>query len=630
MIEASPMSPGPFPVHRIYLSHTISEPSFGATPDELFYVRLADGRRSIVRQFLSSGLAQSVTTEPMPKGGVGYGGAIYSVHENTLVYAAKDGKLYRIDLTTGDQKPITAAYEGVAAPEISPCGRFVAFLAEQDGKCNVLLSGIHPGEDSGPVGTITISTDLWYCFNPAFSPDGTRLAWLEWNEMDMPWDESIIRIARFAEPTPQCQTLADMLPFSTHTIAEDRVSHGSPQFSPDGSHLAYTSDASGWRSLWIADPDGGDARIVPTGDGEIGRADWVPGLIGVRWSPEGDSLYAARRHRARDTLLEIRHPAGTFREIETPWTVLDAIGVGSKQLVLVGSAATEAPSLITIDRATVESTIRATSSVGLVNRAALHTPEILSWNRSNATVWGLLYRGVTKKKDAPGPLMVYIHGGPTSESPLGWDPQAQYFATRGWHYLVVNHRGSTGYGRQYQDMLQGQWGVADVTDACDGANHLIDLGAADPDRIVITGGSSGGYTTLMALSQKPEFWAAGVALYGIGGLYDLMLGSHRFEIHYEQSLIGRLPEAGALWKARSPLTHVQDVRAPVLLFHGREDVVVPHQQSVDFAEAVRRKGGIAELVSYDGEGHGFVKEATRRDVIEKMEGFLNRYVRDRQ
>jgi dipeptidyl aminopeptidase/acylaminoacyl peptidase len=219
-----------------------------------------------------------------------------------------------------------------------------------------------------------------------------------------------------------------------------------------------------------------------------------------------------------------------------------------------------------------------------------------------------------------------MHGGPTSQVPLTWMPQAQYFATRGWHYLIVNHRGGTGFGRAYQDLLRGRWGVVDLEDARTGAEHVLQNRGADPKRVAITGGSAGGYATLWALTQQPDFWAAGVALFPLAQIYDAVMGSHRFERHYEESLIGRLPEAGALWRERSPITHVEKVRAPVLLFHGTADKAVPYQQSVDFEEAVRRRGGVAELVSYEGEGHGFARESNRRDMMERMEQFLDKYV----
>src|SRR5213593_1765665 len=134
------MLPVPLPITRVYLTQTISEPALGRSGESVFYVKLADGRRSIVRQSTTSGLAQTLTTEPKPRGGVGYGGAMFAVAGTLLVYAAEDGRLHGIDLETGDQWAVTPPYEGVAAPALSPRARFVAFLCEQDGRCNVLLT----------------------------------------------------------------------------------------------------------------------------------------------------------------------------------------------------------------------------------------------------------------------------------------------------------------------------------------------------------------------------------------------------------------------------------------------------------------------------------------------------------
>src|SRR5712692_6531492 len=125
----------PLPINRLYLERSHTEPAFGSAA-ELFYVRSADGGRAIYRQSLSTGLAQAVTTEPAPGGGIGYGGGNFAVSGGLLIFAGKDGRLYRIDLQTGAQQAITPIYEGVAAPAISPDGRYVAFLAEQDAACN--------------------------------------------------------------------------------------------------------------------------------------------------------------------------------------------------------------------------------------------------------------------------------------------------------------------------------------------------------------------------------------------------------------------------------------------------------------------------------------------------------------
>lgn len=636
----------PLPINRVYLALTLAEPTFDDTGDHIFYVRMADGRRSIVRQALVTGLAETLTAEPVPGGGVGYGQAIYAVRGDTLIYAARDGRLHGLDLRTGEQWPVTPAYEGVAGPAISPRGELVAFLAEQDGRCNILLADLR-----GKMLPIKISADPWYAFNPTFSPDGTRLAWQEWNELDMPWDEARLLVGRFAKSTEHCAVAAELLPVTTTVIAKARVSYASPQFSPDGRHLAFTSDESGWRSLWVGDADGSKPVKVETGEGEIGLADWVPGLIAMRWSRDGRSIFTVRRYRARDALLRVAWPDRSVSEIPTSYGTIGSHDVRAEQVVFVASSPTLAPVIATVDVQNGRSVERVTSGVGLIDAETLAPAEVISWKTvGGATSWGVLYRAVgpeAKKsldqdeplrnesvKSADGqtssaprrPLIVMVHGGPTSERPLTWDAQAQYFATRGYHYLMVNHRGGTGYGRDYQDLLRGQWGIVDVEDARSGAEYVIERGLADPQRVVITGGSAGGYTTLMALTRDPDFWAAGIALFGVGNLYDLRKGSHRFEVNYELGLVGPLPQAGKLWKERSPLTHVGALRAPVLLFHGKDDKAVPHQQSVDFAEAVRRNQGVAELVSYEGEGHGFVRETTRRDLIEKMEAFLDKYV----
>jgi dipeptidyl aminopeptidase/acylaminoacyl peptidase len=213
---------------------------------------------------------------------------------------------------------------------------------------------------------------------------------------------------------------------------------------------------------------------------------------------------------------------------------------------------------------------------------------------------------------------------------LSHDATAQFFATRGYHFLAVNHRGSTQSGRAYQELLNGRWGELDVWDARAGAQALVERQVADGSRVAIMGGSAGGYTALMALAMQPEFWAAGISLYGVGDLYEVMLGSHRFEKHYEQLLVGALPEAGRRWVQRSPLTHASLVRAPLLLFHGEQDKAVPVRQSIDFAASVRGHGGIVDLVTYPDEGHGFKREKTRKEVLERTLSFLEKYVRNQQ
>ncbi len=604
----------PLPRNRVWLSQTLSEPAFDDTGEHVFYLRSADGRRSIVRQNLATGLAEAVTAEPAPGGSVGYGGGDFTVRGSLLVYAA-EGRLVLVDLGTGGQRHLTPAYEGAASPAISRCGRFVAFVIEAEGHAEVLLT-----DTSGRGLPIKLSDSPAFAANPTFSPDRTKVAWMEWPEDRMPWEQSLIRVARFAVAAPDAESQASLLPLSVETISKPGVSCANPQFSPDGSRLAYTSDESGWRSLYV----GGER--VDTGTGEIGSPDWVQGQFAVRWGKDGRTIYAVRRYRSRSDLLRVSLPDGGVEKLASGWTALDELAVHPDDpdlLVYVASSPKSPPVLVT--RRGDEETVRASAAVGLSDPEGLADGEIIEWPTTDGTmVYGILYRALEGEEQRP--LLVTVHGGPTSEARNGWNPLAQYYAGKGWHVLAVNHRGGTGSGRAYQDMLDGAWGVVDVEDVRTGAEHLIRQGLADPSRVAITGGSAGGYTTLMALVRDPNFWTAGVSLFGIGNLYECRVGSHRFEARYEDTIVGPLPETAERWVERSALTHVRNVRAPVLLFHGKQDKAVPYQQSVEFAEAVRKQGGIAELVLYEDEGHGFRQEKNRRDQLERMEAFLEKYV----
>jgi dipeptidyl aminopeptidase/acylaminoacyl peptidase len=614
------------PANRVYLSVGLSQPVFADKPDTLFYVRTADGKRTIVRQMLATGLAQPVTTEPAPAGGVGYGGGLYALQGDVLVYAAKGGRLVGLRLSTGTQWDITPAYEGVAGPVFSPCGQFVAFLAEQDGHCNVLLVDI-----AGKTLPVKISNDPWYAFNPTFAGDGRRLAWMEWDAQVMPWDEARLQVVTLTKPTARASATHQLLPTTQATISRPGASLASPQFSPGGKFLAYTSDESGWRSLVVAEAEGQNPVRVETGLGEIGKPDWVVGRVAVRWSADGRSLFTVRRHHARDVLLKVAWPEKTVSELVTGSTEIEDLHVRGDTLAYVGAGPLAPPAVFTHETSGRErgEVARASGAVGLLNPKTLSTPATLIWtNAEGRTLTAIHHPPVGG--DGPAPTIIHIHGGPTSETPLRWDAQAQYFATRGWRYVSVNYRGSTGSGREFQDQLNGAWGLADVEDARSAAEHLVSAGLADADRLVITGGSAGGYTTLMALAAQPDFWAAGVSLFGIGRVYDLKLDAHRFEINYEETLIGKLPEHGPLWRQRSPLTFASQVKRPVLLFHGKEDKAVPYQQSVDFAEAIRRRGGEVELVLFDDEGHGFTREANRKTTLERTLAFLERVVINRQ
>ena len=202
------------------------------------------------------------------------------------------------------------------------------------------------------------------------------------------------------------------------------------------------------------------------------------------------------------------------------------------------------------------------------------------------------------------------------------DLQIQYWTTRGFAVADVNYRGSTGYGRDYRQRLNGQWGIADVDDVISAAKFLVAEGKADPRRLVIRGGSAGGYTTLAALTFRPEVFKAGASYFGISDLEALELDTHKFESRYSHSLIGPYPEARATYRERSPINALERLACPLILFQGLEDKVVPPNQSERMADAVRAKGLPVAYLAFEGEQHGFRKAET---IIRCLEAELYFY-----
>jgi len=224
------------------------------------------------------------------------------------------------------------------------------------------------------------------------------------------------------------------------------------------------------------------------------------------------------------------------------------------------------------------------------------------------------------------PLIVLVHGGPTSQATARFDPQVQFLATRGYAVLALNYRGSTGYGRAYRNQLREPWGVYDLEDAVSGARYVAGQGWADPERMVIMGGSAGGYTVLQALSRYPATFKAGVCLYGVTNLFTLASDTHKFEERYLDSMVGPLPETAARYRERSPIFYADRIVDPIALFQGEDDPVVPKEQAETIVAALRRNSVPHEYHLYPGEGHGWRKAETVQVFYETLLRFLKQYV----
>jgi dipeptidyl aminopeptidase/acylaminoacyl peptidase len=220
----------------------------------------------------------------------------------------------------------------------------------------------------------------------------------------------------------------------------------------------------------------------------------------------------------------------------------------------------------------------------------------------------------TGPADEAPPLIVLSHGGPTSAARPQLNLAIQFWTSRGFGVVDVNYGGSTGYGRGYRRRLVGEWGIVDVDDCVAATRLLVDRGDADRDRLVIRGGSAGGFTTLCALAFR-EVFAAGASLYGIGDLEALATDTHKFEARYLDSLVGPYPERRDLYVERSPIHNLDELDCPVIVLQGAEDAVVPPSQAEALVQALDENGQPYAYLLFEGEQHGFRKAETIGTVL---------------
>ena len=230
--------------------------------------------------------------------------------------------------------------------------------------------------------------------------------------------------------------------------------------------------------------------------------------------------------------------------------------------------------------------------------------------------------GYTGAEDELPPLIVDIHGGPTACSTPLFSLGTQYWTSRGFALVDVNYGGSSGYGREFRERLNGQWGVVDLQDSVNAARYLVEQGEADPGRILIRGGSAGGYTTICALTFTREF-AAGASYFGLADLEPFATGdTHKFESKYEYTLVGPYPEAAELYRERSPVHFADRIKTPMLVLQGADDKVVPLSQAKLIVAALEANGIPHAYLLFEGEGHGFRKSES---IVRAYEAELSFY-----
>ncbi len=538
-----------------------------------------------------------------------YGGGSYLVAEGTLYFTNfADQRLYRVR-ASAEPEPLTPGDSLRFADLVWDARRRRIICVREDHTVSgePQNSIVSVDAEHGGAGEVLVAGRDFYAA-PRLSLDGESLAWIEWSHPHMPWDAAELRVA-----TVQGD---GRLGEAAHVSGGRGESAIQPQWSPDGI-LHFVSDRTDWWNLYRF----GDGRIEALTDlqAEFAPPPWVFGMQQYAFASPSRILCAFTRNGTW-SLANLDVERRQLTPLQFPYTDISSLQCDGHQAAFLAGSPTEPLSVIRMKLESGRREVLRPSTTISIDPEYLSQPEPIEFPTAGGqTAHALFYPPRNPMFVAPEgerpPLVVMIHGGPTSATTTALRLNIQFYTGRGVAVLDVNYGGSTGYGRAYRERLYGQWGVVDVDDCCAGAAYLATQGRADGSRLAIRGGSAGGYTTLACLAFRNVF-TAGASHYGISDLELLARDTHKFEARYLDTLIGPYPERRDLYIARSPLHHLEELRRPVIFFQGLEDKVVPPNQAGLMYEALRKRGIPTAYVAFEGEQHGFRKAENIRRALE--------------
>jgi len=596
--------------------------------DDIYWVegRPAEGGRQVVVHRSPDGMTRDVLPPEFAARTLvhEYGGLCVAVRAGTVFFSNfADQLLYRIDpggppsaLTPEAAEPRSIRF---AAPVVTPDGAWLVCVRERhgaDGVVNDLVAVSTAG--SGVTNVLAAGHDFYG--SPAIAPDGSRAAWCCWDHPDMPWDATVLYEAPIA---------GGAVSGPARVVAGGPgESVTQPRYGPDGA-LYFVSDRTGWWNLYreSVGAAGPTPRALAPEQAEFAGPDWVFGLSSYAVLDDS-TVVATWASDGAGHLGALAPGAPRFVPMPVEHTVFAGIRRYGAGVVAIAASATAAAAVVEIAVPSGATRVIRRGRPARDDAAYLSVPTAFEFpTAGGASAHALLYLPVNAdfeglESERP-PLVVASHGGPTSAATSALDYSVQYWTSRGFAVADVNYGGSSGYGREYRDRLRGKWGVVDVEDCENVARALSAEGVVDPERLVIHGGSAGGYTTLCATTFGDVF-AAGASYFGVADAGALARDTHKFESRYLDGLIGPWPEARSLYEERSPIFHTDRMRTPLIVFQGLEDAVVPPNQAEMMVEALRSRGVPVAYIAYEGEQHGFRRAENIRRTAEAELYFYGR------
>lgn len=519
-----------------------------------------------------------------------YGGGAFCLTPDGVVFVNEaDQQMYRQAL---DGEPVALTSTDCRYGDLQFAAGRVLAVEEQQDRHRLVAIDLATGTRK------VLAEGADFYASPTLSSDGRRLAWIEWSRPHQPWTSTRLMVAEGDFSAPRC-------------VAGEQIEESiqQPRFHADG-RLYCLTDRGGYWQPWVETTDG--LHALPSAEADHAPAPWQLG--GCTWLPVGDQFLASWSEDGFGRL------ALGSEDFSGDYSRFRHLAMDQQFIYCIAATPVSPSAVIAIDRVSHAVKILA-GGVAPLPAERISRPQTLRYPSGSGEAHGFFYPAMSG--EAKPPLVVFIHGGPTSACYPILDPRIQYWTQRGFAVADLNYRGSSGYGREYRQALHLRWGEVDVEDACAVVSYLADQGLIDGDRAFIRGGSAGGYTTLCALAFRQVF-GAGASLYGVSDPVALARATHKFEGDYLDWLIGDPERDAERYAARTPLLHADNIRVPVIFFQGELDAVVVPQQTRDMVAALEHNGIPVEAHYYPDERHGFRRAANQAHALEQEWTFYRR------
>lgn len=554
----------------------------------------------------------------------GYGGGAFYVNKGHLYFSnAKDGLVYHKNMSTKKIEPIVEIFEGKYADfHADPNHEFLYCIRKNDSKKDRFppTEIVRISIKNGCVEVLFTGSDFYS--NPTISPNGKKIAWLQWNHPNMPWDVTELWVADIS--------LDGSIQNKIMISSEMPQAFYQPTWNEEN-QLFVCSDRTGYWNIYKVTENKLE-NIFAMGV-DFGRPMWISGTRCFDFLSKNEMIccYSEKGiwkvgviHLAEQRLMEVNNSL----------TCIYNIAAKNNSIAYFGGNPTMPLAVLNSTKEFIHSVKILRNSIGnAFDEEFISTPELIEYpTRDNQKSFAFFYAPKNPKyKFSQGtlpPLIVKVHGGPTANADCMFNPKIQYYTSRGYAYVEINYRGSSGFGREYREQLKGFWGIRDVEDCIDGAIYLCNQNKADRNKLIISGSSSGGLTVLSSLAFH-DIYKCASCTYGIADLIALTEHTYKFEAYYDQGLLGgSVQNSRQIYIDRSPLYFAEKIKSPIIFFHGDKDMVVHVSQTHKISQKLNENHVYNEVYIFEGEGHGFKKAESIVTSLEKELKFFENVVLD--